>query len=199
MFGGALWVVYYVLFAMLSARHGKSLVIVETTASQMVPLVLLFVGAFGLLGVAMWGLRARLDGRCRILGYIGVIPATSAIVIALFCTVRLTGILGDGNPMGGVAGMGVLGTSLGAILLGIATLRARTLPGRMRFVPLSLGVLTFPAIIGIGMLGAFVPAYLTDELPFALLGLTWIAIGRAMQVPAAREIAAPLLSAAKGA
>jgi hypothetical protein len=198
MLGGALWIAYYVLFASLSAQHGKSLVIIETPKAQIVPLALLFAGGFAGYGVALWGLRALLNGSNRILGYIGALPATCAIAIALIAAVRLTGLLGDGNPMGDVTGMGVLSSSLGAIIIGIATLRARTLSGGMRFVPLIVGILTFPTIIGIGMLSAFGHAYLIDELPFALLGLAWIQIGRAMLVPMMRESTVPMVPAAKG-
>ncbi len=192
--GGASWVVYFGMFVAVSAPLGQS--VYNTTASDTEVWLLapFFIAALLGLGLGGWGLRARLAGQHPVLGYLGAGFGSLSMGFALFCAVKLPGLLGAGNPMGAPAGMGVMSMCIGTTLVGIGILRARSLPGAMRFLPLALGLTAFPSIILIGMLGAIFPGYIVDELPFALIGLAWIAVGYALrsthQARVRRELAA---------
>ncbi len=83
-----------------------------------------------------------------------------------------------GQTIGGPEGMAVLGSCFSATLLGIAALRSQALPRRTTALLLFIGVLTFPLIIALGMIAnLWLPAWATDELPFALSGLLWAIFG----------------------
>jgi hypothetical protein len=67
-----------------------------------------------------------------------------------------------------------------AILLGIASLRARTLPRRAAIIVILFGVLTITMGFVLPNLEGRIPLYALFELHFVFAGLAWLAVGAAL-------------------
>jgi multidrug transporter EmrE-like cation transporter len=84
--------------------------------------------------------------------------------------------------IGALGGFSVLASCFGATVLGMAAWRAQALPRHISGLLLFIGLLTFPLIIALGMIAnLWLPAWATDELPFALSGALWVTFGALMQ------------------
>ncbi len=182
MLGGLLWILNYVVQIVIGVTLGAE------TYSQGDPstsaLVWLwgafFMGAVFFLGVGLLGVRARLEGCSKVLGIVGGLLASVAIVAASINLVMLTGVSGEPTASDGLGFLGVIGTLAGAILLGMATLRARVLPRWARVV-LTLTPFAFiPAIIATFPLESVLPEYVASDLPFPVVGAVFATVGYAM-------------------
>jgi hypothetical protein len=137
------------------------------------PPLIFELGQF-LFAIGLVGLYHRLEGRANRWGRAGLALAylamASLLGIALY-------ILSGGRLPGGEeflfpvslffmgAALGIFG---GLILLGIATLSAKTMPRPWRTLPLAIGLLPIPVAA---------TALLHLELPILLLGLAWAGLG----------------------
>ena len=186
--GGAMWITYYGI-DLVSGALGQRVIEFSIKDAPNVPLValvfLLFNGAILGFNGANLALFRRLGGRSYGWGIAGLVfSALAAIMVVLATVASVTGF----TRAGVFSGIGVLTTCIATTLLGVATLRARALPGKARFLPLAIGALTFPFIVTITIiLGAFLPDYAISEFPFAASGLGWIAIGLVMRAGARRQ------------
>ena len=154
-----------------------------------------FMGAIVFLGVGLLGVRARLEGRSRILGIVGALLACIAIVAASINLVLLTGITGTPTAADVLGFAGVLGILIGATLLGIATLRAGVLPRWARFALTFTAVAFFPAILATIPLEGVAPDYVIADLPFLVVGAVLAAVGYAMLPGRMSAVSRPALAA----
>ncbi len=149
MVGGLLWVV-----------KGGSILL----TGQQPPVV--FEAAMPLFAVGLLGLHARLEGRGGSLGKAGVLVAYAALAAAGLLLVAPL------PPFYAVAGFGPF---LGLVLVGSATLQARTLPPPWSALPLALG-LGGPLLIlaggGLALMGERLL-----EIPIVLVGVAWMLLG----------------------
>jgi hypothetical protein len=128
-----------------------------------------------LFALGMVGLHSLLQGRGGLLGTIGVILAWVAVVasavnlIGLALPVPRPGSPGAPALLEITYMVAFLGILIGLLLLGIAALRAETLPPRWRVVPLIVGILWFP-LQGIGFV-------VSDGVGLILGGLAWMFLG----------------------
>ncbi len=139
-----------------------------------------FMGALFCLGVGLLGVRARLEGRSRILGSIGALLACVAVIAATINLVLLAGVTGKPTALDGLGFAGVVGVVFGSTFLGFATLRARVLPRWTRFVLAFIVFAFVPAIIATIPLEGVVPDYVIADLPFVFVGAALAVVGRAM-------------------
>ena len=146
--------------------------------------ILLF--AVGLLGASAW-LRGR-SRKLRAAGTVFALIAGTSFALIAGTSVTMQAILASGafgEPVfaGAFLGFGVIGSLISATLLSIAALRTGALPQRTGRLLLITGLVTFPGIVAAWMLAAFVLAYLTDKLPFAVSGVTWVLVGLSRRNP----------------
>lgn len=182
MLGGLLWVLTYVVEIIIGVTLGaESYSRADPSASLLEWLwPTFFMGAIFFLGIGLLGVRAQLQGCSKILGLLGALLASFAIVSASINLVLLTGVLGEPTTSDDLGFAGVLGTLGGSILLGIATLRAEVLPRWARFTLALLPLAFIPAIIVTIPLEAVVPNYVIADLPFPIVGIVLATVGYAM-------------------
>jgi hypothetical protein len=175
--GGALWCLYYLCWIVNGLLTGQAPPVgVNPTY---IGVAALFIAALCALNLGLGMLALEVRPRHPILG-------TAALVVALLAFVGpplafLTRVLA-GEIMGGLAGMSVIGSCLGASLLGAATLRSALLPRRAAGLLLALGLITFPLVVLLGMVAnLWLPAWVTDELPFAIAGAGWLLFARLLR------------------
>jgi hypothetical protein len=174
--GGALWISLLALATMILLATGEA----WSETHQPIPYRfggIVFELALMLVAMGLVGLRARLGARSPWLVTAGLVLACIAIVAMVVNLPLGTEALG---------GIGLLGLFGGAILLGIATLRANVLPRWARALPLAFGVLGAPIVIGVAAVGGFLfPAYadteLTQEMGIVILGAAAIVLGYAIR------------------
>ncbi len=140
-----------------------------------------------LFALGLVGLHARLKGHGGVSGLVGGVlawasPAMAlAVVGAFFYFVRVGEAGSEGDAVLALfALIALTGLSIIAslVLLGIAVRRVGALPGRWRWLPLSMGVAAFPL-----MVMSEVALFPDDgrsrllELPLVVLGLAWVMLG----------------------
>ncbi|MDQ3547965.1 MAG: hypothetical protein M3439_04015 [Chloroflexota bacterium] len=180
--GGILWALYYVVFVSASIASGEGFYEQTTNLSAwQIVSGMCFMGGIVGFDIAILSLRARLDGRSRKFGIASAIFVGIALIVVSIGFALTFGITGETRAGGLFAGIGVVLTCIAATLIGIAVRRNDLLPGKSRNWVLIVGAATFPAIIAFTPLGMVVPDYITAEIPFALSGLAWIAIGSVMR------------------
>ena len=135
---------------------------------------------FALLG--LWSLLHRAEGRASAVG--GILAAAAAVSVVLTALVRAVGgaavepsddeitVL---TPFIAIGGFGAFAALLA---LGLAARRARALAAPYTSLPWAIGLAAIPLLLIGGALEAINERLL--ELPIALLGLGWIALGAAM-------------------
>ncbi len=171
--GGALWTAHYALQLLAGGIEGKA-----AMESRFFLLDgLCFSTAIVAFCLALGLLCARLRPRATLLSTVGVIFAVIAAVAVLFGLGRY--FLQD-LPPGIFGAAGVIGSCLSATFVALAA-RSAHLPPRLWALLLGIGLSTFPLILAFIWPGQFVPAYLTDELPFALSGLAYFVFGHRLQ------------------
>lgn len=177
--GGALWLVAYTLSVPLGRENGPARA--DASASWLAwSYFAAFTGATLALGAGLAGLHSRLWRR-RMASLPGLLLAALSLASASANTVLLTGLLGPPRFDHARGGQGVMTTCISAALLGLATRREHLLPRGGSTALLATGVLTVVLIVASTLPVGPVPAYLVDDLPFALAGAAWIALGVAMR------------------
>lgn len=175
--GGALWCVYYLgwivngLFTGRAPSTGVNPIFIGAAA--------LFVAALCALNLGLGMLALTVRDRHPILGGVALVVALIGVVAppVAFFTRALAG-----ETLGLPAGISVIGSCLGATLLGAATLRSGLLPRRSAGTLLALGAFTFPLVVLLGMVAnLWLPAWVTDELPFAMAGAGWLLLARSLR------------------
>ena len=135
---------------------------------------------FALLG--LWSIVRRVDGRAARIG--GVLAAAAAVSVVLGLLVRAVGgsaVEGSEDevtvltPFVAIAG---LGTFAALLALGVAVRRAGALAPGYASLPWAMGIAAIPLLMVGGALETVSERLL--ELPIALLGLGWIALGTAL-------------------
>lgn len=142
---------------------------------------------FALLG--LWSLVREVDGRAPRIG--GAIAATAAASVALATLIRAVGGAAvkptedEVTVLTPFIAIGGFGTFAALVVLGLVVRRAGALSAPYTSLPWAMGVAMIPLLIVGGALGAVSERLL--ELPIALLGLGWIAIGAALWNAAPQE------------
>lgn len=135
---------------------------------------------FALLG--LWSVVRGVDGGAARIG--GMLAAAAAVSVVLGLLVRVVGgsaVEGSEDevtvltPFVAIAG---LGTFAALLALGVAVRRTSALAPGYASLPLAMGLATIPLLIIGGALETVSARLL--ELPIALLGLGWIALGTAL-------------------
>jgi hypothetical protein len=184
MLGGLLWLVAYGLSVPLGRENGAARA--EASASGLSHAYFAaFTGALLCLGVSLAGLHVRLWRR-RKTSLVGLLLAALTIALASTNAVLLTGLLGPPRFDHAFGGQGVMATCASAVLLGLASWREPLLPRRVSAAVLATGLLTVVLIFASTLPFGPVPAYLVDDLPFALAGAAWMALGAAMRAHSGR-------------
>lgn len=146
-----------------------------------------FLFPFALLG--LWSLVRKVDGRTPAIG--GAIAATAAVSVVLATLIRAVGGAGvqptndEVTVLTPFIAIGGFGTFAALAVLGVVVRRAGALSAPYTSLPCAMGVAAIPLLIVGGALEAVSGRLL--ELPIALLGLGWIAIGAALWNPAPQE------------
>jgi hypothetical protein len=172
--GGTLWGGYYLGWIVNGLLTGQAPSI--SVNPIFLALAALFVAALCALNLGLGTLALAARPRNPILGALALAVALLAFVGPPLAFI--TRVLA-GETMGGLAGMSVIGSCLAATLLGAATLRSGLLPRRAAGLLLALGLITFPLVVLLGMVAnLWLPAWVTDELPFAIAGAGWLLFAR---------------------
>ena len=178
--GGLLWIAHYALQVVMGVASGEPPATRAFDSPGAVLDLFFFSGAILLFVAGLLGIGARLRGGSRKLeaasSVFALIAGTSVVAQAALAS----GVLGEAVFVGALLGFGVIGSLASATLLSVGALRTGALPRRTGLLLLVTGLVTFPGIVAAGALAAFVPAYLTDELPFAVSGVAWVMVGRAL-------------------
>ncbi|QRN95010.1 hypothetical protein JRI60_38870 [Archangium violaceum] len=181
MLGGLLWLVAYGVNVVFGLENGHAPL--APSDSRLAWLgAASFSGAQFLFGITLVGVWLRLRGRARWTGLVGLLLAAVPLCSAATNAVLLTGLFGPVRVIGALGALGVLGTCLGALFLGIASLRARTLPRWNALLLLALGPATVVLLVLSTLsFGPGVPAYVVDDMPFAIAGSAWFSLGLALR------------------
>lgn len=152
---------------------------------------------FALLG--LWSIVRDVDGRAARIG--GLLAAAAAVSVVLVLLMRAVGgraVEGAGDeitvltPFIAISGFG---TFAALLALGIAVRRSRALPGRYASLPWAMGLSAIPLLIVGGALETVSERLL--ELPVALLGVGWVAVGMALWSTAKARLTQQVLAAAR--
>jgi hypothetical protein len=172
--GGALWCLYYLVWIVNGLITGQAPPVGVNPIY--VGVAALFVAALCALNLGLGALALSVRPRHPILGTVAALVALLGVVGPLFAF--FSRVL-SGETMGGPTGMSVVGSCLAATLLGAATLSSGLLPRRAAGLLLALGLVTFPLVVLLGMVAnLWLPAWVTDELPFAIAGAGWLLFAR---------------------
>ena len=166
--GGAAWTVKAVVTLMTGD---------EPAAAFAIGLVLF---PFALLG--LWSLVRNIDGRAPPLG--GTLAAAAAVAVVSATLIRAVGGA-DVEPtedevtvLTPFIAIGGFGAFAALLVLGVVVRRAAALPSPYTSLPWAMGVAALPLLIVGGALETVSARLL--ELPIALFGLGWIAVGAAL-------------------
>lgn len=143
---------------------------------------------FALLG--LWSLVRDVEGRAPAIG--GALAAAAAASVVLATLVRAVGGAAveptddEITVLTPFIAIGGFGAFAALIVLGAVVRRAGALPSPYTSLPWAMGLGAIPLLIVGGALAAVSERLL--EIPIALLGLGWIAVGTAMWNAASQEI-----------
>ncbi len=181
--GGLLWVLSYLTELAIGVTAGEAEYARADPSSSVLVWFwpALFMGAILFLGIGLLGVRARLEGRSRVLGIVGALLASVSIVASAINLVLLTGVTGKPIAEDGLGFAGVLGIVFGSTVLGIAALRAKVLPRWVRFALAFIVFAFIPAIIATIPLEGVLPDYVIANLPFVFVGVVLAAVGLTMR------------------
>lgn len=176
--GGVLWVAHYAMQLVMGISAGE----VKPDNRLWAVDGLLFTGAVVGLCIGLLRLGTQVHSRWAQAGMIFAAVAAMAIVVGVMrfaVTSQPPGILGA---------VGVVGSCVSATLLAIGARRNQVLDLGLANLLLAIGVCTFPLIVAFAFpAGKWMPAYFTDELPFALSGLAWIVFASRLRSTELRE------------
>lgn len=145
---------------------------------------ILFEIAPAFFALALVELSSHVNGRSR-LAQIGVVLAVLGGGAAILNSLRELWMVVTGTAIteieliSALAGFGWL---LGLLLVGIPVWRRKALPGKWRYLPFSMGIVSFPLIILFATIGEVSTlevdlAQRLIEIPLVLIGLGWIGLG----------------------
>ncbi len=163
--GGALWVVKGVAGFVTGDQPVYILEVVHT-------LLLLGYVALLLFALGLVGLHTRLEGHGGKSGWVGGALAWASIALAPV----VVGSFVFFFPLTAMVGLTWLLITSSLVLLGIAVRRVGALPGRWRWLPLSMGVAGLPLIMISPYLLLTLDDRLLDSL-FIVPGLAWVMLG----------------------
>lgn len=171
--GGLLFCAHYVLQLAHGLQTGRILWEEMGTGLGRVDGVV-FACAFAAIDVALLGLFAGLGGRARWPGLAGAGAAIVAFTAALIGLCAYAA----GRWVAWAFPLSCLTMFVGAILLGAASLRARSLPQWAGATVILFAFLTPTLSEALPQLGAgLLPVYAVYELHFVCAGLAWVAVG----------------------
>jgi hypothetical protein len=184
--GGILWVLYYVFdFAYGILEDHTSYQVANSPALRITGPA--YFGGVVLIGYALLGVYQLLNLKYKalsipglIIGGIGTLAAFVGIISAILslCKVDFP------QQVFNFIGPSILPVFVSAILLGIASSKARTLPVNTAYLILVFGLTTLPLGLTIWkLMDNTVPNYWYDELHFVLAGIYWIKVGKVLQHP----------------
>ena len=136
-----------------------------------------FACAFAAIDVALLGIFAALGGRARWLGLAGAVAALCALSAALMGLLSFMA----GQLIPWAFPLSCLTMFAGAILLGAASLRGRSLPRWAGTAVILFAFLTPGLGFALPLLESrLLPVYALFELHFVFAGLAWLAVGASM-------------------
>ena len=101
--------------------------------------------------------------------------ASGAVAIAYLLARTIPETDGASPAVGASYGVAAASMYLGQLLLAVASVRTQALPGRLRWAPMAVVILQFPAFIVAGAIGDTVgEETITDGLGMLLAGLLWV-------------------------
>src|SRR5215204_3268042 len=151
--------VLFIVYSLLGVAVGKG--------DEPGPLDFLALVGYGLLVVGLLGFHALQGRNYGRIGRAGLYTTVGAIVVWEFLI--LTSLLGGDVGLDGLVPVGVLGTLVGLVLYGAATLQARVLP---RWC----GILFIILMPGTILFGVLIPG----DYSIIWSGLVWVALGYAL-------------------
>lgn len=180
--GGLLWVLTYAVEIMIGVTLGEETYQRADASGSFLEWLwpASFMGAIFFLGVGLLGVAARVHHLSRIPGLLGTLLACVAIGAAAVNLVALAGVFGKPTAFDSLGFLGVIGVLGGAVLLGIAALRAKVLPRWARLALALLPLFFVPAILATIPLESVAPDYVVADLPFPVVGLVLAVVGYAM-------------------
>ena len=126
--------------------------------------------------VGLLGVFTGLEKRGRAFGITGVVFATLGIVLGAIDLVVLSGIFGSSQSINAsIGGIGAFSIILGTGFLGLAALRARSLPRWMAWTLLIIGIVTIPILFATPL--PIGPNWATDFVAFLLSGIAYVVVG----------------------
>jgi hypothetical protein len=180
--GGSLMMTMYALTVVHGFTHGGQPPSVEASLTE--PLLyasgMTFCLALILVALGLVGLGFALRPRSPKLATIGLaLPLIFAAAPALNILLGL-GITGERTFIGPIAALSVLANLIGALLLGIAALRTRSLSRPIGWTLIAVGLVTFPVILLTIPAEQFFPSFIVADLPFPVWGIIFAMIGMAL-------------------
>lgn len=170
---GVLWIVTY-LTGVVAGRlidpdyfDGSALMWLGMIASEAAQICL---GA----GLIMLGIR--LWTQAKVLASVGIVLEAIALIALLIGLILFPSLLTGAILPRELSAVTTIALFAGMVLLGIATLRTRALPGFTALVLLLVGIFTVPLIL----LAFQLRSYLVSDLPLALAALLLLLIGFAV-------------------
>jgi len=180
--GGLLWVFTYAVEIAIGVTLGAATYERADAGASLLEWLwpASFMSAILFLAIGLLGVAARLDGRARVLTFLGTLLAGVAVAAAAVNLVTLAGVTGAPTAADGLGFLGVIGVLGGAVILGIATLRARVLRRWARLTLAMLPLAFIPAILATFPLESVAPDYVVADLPFPVVGLVLATVGCAV-------------------
>ena len=129
------------------------------------------------LGAGLIILGTRLWMRAKVLASGGIVLETISLVTLFIDFTLFPSLLNGAILPRELSAVTTVTLFAGMVLLGIATLRTRAVPGIAALLLLLVGVLTVPLIFLAFPLGSVVPNYLVSDLPLVLAAVLLILIG----------------------
>lgn len=172
--GGALWIVHYLLQLVMGVTEGKAGMNSRFSALD----GFCFMTAIVCFCIGLGWLSTRMRPRTAL----AAIGLGFAVIAGVAIVLGAATFILKQQPPGVLGAVGVVGSCLSATFVALAAKRTKSLPQRLANFLLLIGLLTFPLIVAFTWPGQFVPSFLTDELPFALSGIAYIAFARHLEL-----------------
>jgi hypothetical protein len=176
-FGGIIWVAIDVVVVTFGFQTGKLATNLSADAQGLVGhgIWLLPVSLIPL-SLGLLGIFIRLHGHSRVLGTTGISLAILGMVLGVADLIDLAGAFGQDAPYNNLlGGFGAYAVIIGTAFLGVASLRTRTLPRRLSWTLIVVGIVTIPILLATPL--PFGPTWATDTVAFLLSGIAFDVVG----------------------
>lgn len=179
--GGASFVVMYIQQQFIEPQFAGEIDWSKVPPTPMFMLnAIFFTLALVFIALGLLGVGSALRRSAPKLAASTQIGATITIITAVMGLTMRLGVWGQ-VPLGGsLNGTSVILTLLSTTVLGIAAFRTRTLQRSISLTLIGIGLITFPVILLTFPLEAVLPPYVIADLPFAVWGTMFAAIGYAL-------------------